>query len=185
MSLFGCGTVIRPGLVGCLNCRCVPFAATCTQPSCWSMRMSLPLLRSTTYSLVVYQYTHSRGPINPVTTLFCRYGRPRTALVAVTSATPTSKFNPSTLRRGRRPPNRQLACSLLGSRVRKTCPPIPHPETMATKRPFFSRPYSTGPASACNCLPSSFCAALRYFLPRNIHIPLPLRIQADSGMRTT
>ena len=65
--------------------------------------MSLPLLRSTTYSFVVYQYTHSHGPINPVTTLFYRYGRPRTALVAVTSATPTSKFNPSTLRRGRRP----------------------------------------------------------------------------------
>ena len=49
MSLFGCGTVTRPGLAGCVNCQWLPLVATCTQPSCRSIRMSLPLLRSTTY----------------------------------------------------------------------------------------------------------------------------------------
>lgn len=50
MSLFGCGIVTRPGLAGCLNCQWLPLVATCSQPSCWSMGMSLPLLRSNTRS---------------------------------------------------------------------------------------------------------------------------------------
>ena len=52
MSLFGCGTVTRPGFVGCVNCQWLPFVATCTQPSCWSIRMSLLLSRSNSHSLL-------------------------------------------------------------------------------------------------------------------------------------
>jgi len=47
MSLFGCGTVTRPGLAGCVNCQWLPFVARCTQPSFRSIRISLPLLRFT------------------------------------------------------------------------------------------------------------------------------------------
>src|SRR5579875_638166 len=33
MSFFGCGTVTRPGFVGCLNCLWLPFCATSYHPS--------------------------------------------------------------------------------------------------------------------------------------------------------
>ena len=52
MSLFGWGTVTRPSFVGCVNCQWLLFVATCVQPSSRSMRINLPLLRSTIYSLL-------------------------------------------------------------------------------------------------------------------------------------
>lgn len=50
-SRFGCGTVTRPGLMGCLNWAWLPRRATSTQPSASSSRMTSRLF-------IVCIYTH-------------------------------------------------------------------------------------------------------------------------------
>ena len=64
ISLLGCGTVTRPGRCGCLNCRWLPFWATCA-PACG---FKAPDHLPTVHEVCIYTHfdAHPRRDLGPL-----------------------------------------------------------------------------------------------------------------------